>query len=218
MEKDKILIVEDEKDTRFILSKLLSKNGYDAIVAKNGAEALELLNDFLPKVILADWTMPIMDGVELCNRVKSDPAKKLIYYIILTARTSLNDRIKGLDLGADDFLLKPIENQELLARIRTGVRIHNLQNELRNIERAKVSVEMACAIGHEMNNPLSSLIISFKNIEEELEKGKSNSLDEDLTIVRKSVERIKFLVNNLVGLNNADVVDYTPNQKMIKLS
>lgn len=218
MDKDTILIVEDEKDTRFILSKLLSKNGYEAVVAKNGAEALEILNEIKPKVILADWTMPIMDGVELCNRVKSDSDKKLIYYIILTARTSLNDRIKGLDLGADDFLLKPIENQELLARIRTGVRIHNLQNELREIERSKVSVEMACAIGHEMNNPLSSLIISLKNIEDELAASQKTSVDEDLTIIRKSLDRIKYLVNNLVGLKNADVVDYTPDQKMIKLS
>ena len=218
MEKDKILIVEDEKDTRFILSKLLSKNGYEAIVAKNGAEALELLKQFSPKVILADWTMPIMDGVELCNRVKSDANNKLIYYIILTARTSLNDRIKGLDLGADDFLLKPIENQELLARIRTGVRIHNLQQELRSIERSKVTVEMACTIGHEMNNPLSSLIISLQNIEEELSDLKRDSITEDLTIIKKSIGRIKDLVNNLVGLKNAEVIDYTPDQKMIKLT
>lgn len=218
MEKDKILIVEDEKDTRFILSKLLSKNGYEAIVAKNGSEALDLLKEHTPKVILADWTMPIMDGVELCNRVKSNADHKLIYYIILTARTSLNDRIKGLDLGADDFLLKPIENQELLARIRTGVRIHNLQQELRSIERSKVSVEMACAIGHEMNNPLSSLIISLQNIEEELSDLNRNSVTEDFSIIKKSIDRIKGLVNNLVGLKTAKVVDYTDDQKMIKLS
>lgn len=121
----------------------MSKNGYDVLIANNGQEALEVIKDDLPKAIVADWTMPIMDGIELCNILKSDEKYKLIYYIILTARTSLKDRVKGLDVGADDFLLKPIENQELLARIRSGVRIHNLQNELKSIEHSKALIEMA---------------------------------------------------------------------------
>ena len=110
--KDRVLIVEDEKDTRFILNKLLTKNDYEVESTSNGKEALELIKKFMPKVILADWTMPVMDGIELCNRLKSNENTKLIYYIILTARSSLNDKIRGLDIGADDFLSKPIENQD----------------------------------------------------------------------------------------------------------
>jgi len=117
-EKDKVLIVEDEKDTRFILEKLLTKNNYEVKTSINGVDALEALKEFSPKVILADWTMPVMDGIELCNRIKQNNNYKTIYYIILTARASLKDRVAGLDIGADDFLVKPIENQELLARIR----------------------------------------------------------------------------------------------------
>ncbi len=217
MEKDKVLIVEDEKDTRFILDKLLSKNDYEVVTANNGEEALEALKKFVPKVILADWTMPVMDGLELCNILKADDSFKLIYYIILTARTSLKDRITGLDVGADDFLVKPIENQELLARIRSGVRIHNLQHELKNIEHNKAIVEMACTIGHKINNPLSSLIMSLKVIEDEIKITNKNSFTDDFSVINKSIERIKVLVNDLTHLQNPTMVDYTPDNKMIKL-
>ena len=123
IDKDKILVVEDERDTRFILEKLLTKNNFEVMTANNGQEALVALETYEPKVILADWTMPIMDGLELCNQIKNNEKHKIIYYIILTARTSLRDRVTGLDVGADDFLMKPIENQELVARIKSGIRI-----------------------------------------------------------------------------------------------
>ncbi len=216
-EKDKILIVEDEKDTRFILNKLLTKNDYEVETTSNGKEALELIKTFMPKVILADWTMPIMDGIELCNHIKSNEETKLIYYIILTARSSLNDKIRGLDIGADDFLSKPIENQELLARIRTGIRVHNLQAELRSVEHTKAIVEMACTIGHEINNPLSSLVVSLKNLEDELSSSNQQKFIDDLTLINKSIERIRHLVNNLIHLRNPEVINYADNQKMIKL-
>ena len=215
--KDKILIVEDEKDTRFILNKLLSKNDYEVQTTSNGKEALELINTFMPKVILADWTMPVMDGIELCNKIKSNEQTKLIYYIILTARSSLNDKIRGLDIGADDFLSKPIENQELLARIRTGIRVHNLQAELRSVEHSRAAVEMACTIGHEINNPLSSLVVSLKNLESELKSLKHEQFNDDLVVINKSIERIKQLASNLVKLQNPETINYTDDQKMIKL-
>ncbi|NCS87572.1 MAG: hypothetical protein CO127_05510 [Ignavibacteria bacterium CG_4_9_14_3_um_filter_36_18] len=217
MEKYKVLIVEDEKDTSFILDKLLTKNGYEVVIAHNGQEALELLKNFMPRVILADWTMPVMDGLELCNILKADEKYKLIYFIMLTARASLKDRITGLDVGADDFLVKPIENQELLARIRTGIRIHNLQNELKNIEHDKAIIEMACTIGHKINNPLSSLIMSVQNLQEELDSKKKAEFKEDLIVIKESIERIKVLANDLTHLQNPEMTDYTGANKMLKL-
>jgi len=217
MEKYKVLIVEDEKDTSFILDKLLTKNGYEVVIAHNGQEALELLKNFMPRVILADWTMPVMDGLELCNILKADEKYKLIYFIMLTARASLKDRITGLDVGADDFLVKPIENQELLARIRTGIRIHNLQNELKNIEHDKAIIEMACTIGHKINNPLSSLIMSVQNLQEELDSKKKAEFKEDLIVIKESIERIKVLANDLTHLQNPEMTDYSGSNKMLKL-
>ncbi len=217
MEKDKILVVEDEKDTLFILDKLLTKNDYQVFTATNGKEALDLIDNMLPEVIIADWTMPVMDGLELCNIVKKNEKLKQIYFIILTARASLKDRVTGLDIGADDFLVKPVQNQELLARIRSGIRIHNLQNELRSIEHDKAIVEMACTIGHKINNPLSSLLVSIKNIEDDLKSDKQDKFNEDLHVINQSIERIRVLVNDLTHLETPEMINYTPDNKMVKL-
>jgi sigma-B regulation protein RsbU (phosphoserine phosphatase) len=217
MEKYKVLIVEDEKDTQFILDKLLVKNGYETKTTANGVEALNVLKDFNPVVILADWTMPVMDGLELCNILKKDESFKLIYFIILTARALLKDRVTGLDIGADDFLVKPVENQELLARIRTGIRISILQNELKKFEHNKAIVEMACTIGHKINNPLSSLIMAVKNLQEDLKSVEKYNKNEDIQIIEESVDRIKKLAEDLIHIENPTIIDYTSEHKMIKL-
>lgn len=212
-----VLLVEDEKDTRYILEKLLSKNDFVVETAINGQEALEKLKSFSPKVILADWTMPVMDGLTLCSLLKKDPKYKSIYFIILTARTSLNDRVTGLDLGADDFLVKPIENQELIARIRSGVRIFDLQNELKLVEHSKALIEMACTIGHNLNNPLSSLSMAIENLKTEISDKNKIKFEEDLNIIHLSIEKIKSLATQLINIQNPELVNYSDNQKMIKL-
>jgi len=214
---DNILLVEDEKDTRFILEKLLVKNNFIVQTAANGQEALEKLKSFSPKVILADWTMPVMDGLRLCSTLKSDPNYKSIYFIILTARTSLNDRVAGLDIGADDFLVKPIENQELIARIRSGIRIFDLQNELKLVVHSKAIIDMACTIGHNLNNPLSSLTMAIENLKSEIPNNTKEKYQEDFKIIELSIEKIKSLATQLVNIQNPEIVKYSDNQNMIKL-
>jgi sigma-B regulation protein RsbU (phosphoserine phosphatase) len=216
-ENDKILVVEDERDTRFILEKLLTKNNFEVMTANNGQEALKMLETYTPKVILADWTMPIMDGLELCNQIKSNEKNKIIYFIILTARTSLRDRVTGLDLGADDFLMKPIENQELVARIKSGIRIFNLQRELKTIEHSKAVIELACTIGHKINNPLSSLKIAMNNLIEIASQNPSQNTEEDTQIMQQSIERIQTFVQQLTRLENPEIINYADDSKMIKL-
>jgi sigma-B regulation protein RsbU (phosphoserine phosphatase) len=214
--EDKILIVEDEEDSRFIYERLLAKSGYNIKTAENGDEALKIIDEFKPKVILADWTMPKLNGIELCNILKNNEEYKLIYFILLTARTSLKDRVEGLDTGADDYLVKPIDNQELVARIRSGLRIHNLQNELRNIEHNKAIVEMACTLGHQINNPLSSLMMSIDSLKDEVDQ-KKEGVEEDLFVIDESLKRIREFVKALQNLKSAEIMDYAMNNKMLKI-
>ena len=215
-EDDKILIVEDEEDSRYIYERLLSKSGYNTKTAENGDDALKIIDEFKPKVILADWTMPKLNGVELCNILKNNEEYKLIYFILLTARTSLKDRVEGLDTGADDYLVKPIDNQELVARIRSGLRIHNLQNELRKIEHNKAIVEMACTLGHKINNPLSSLMMSIDSLKDEVDH-KKDEVEEDLFVIDESLKRIREFVNALQNLQSAEIMDYALDNKMLKI-
>lgn len=214
--EDRILIVEDEKDSRFIYERLLKKNGYSVKSAINGDDALLIIDEYKPKVILADWTMPKLNGVELCNIIKNKEEYKLIYFILLTARTSLKDRVEGLDTGADDYLVKPIDNQELVARIRSGIRIHNLQNELKNIEHNKAVVELACTIGHQINNPLSSLKMSLESLKESIDINPEN-IKEDLFVVDESLKRIQEFVKALQKLQSSEIMDYALDKKMLKI-
>ncbi len=215
--KDKILIVEDEQDTKYILETLLKRSGYEIRTANNGVEALETLKEFKPHVILADWTMPLMDGVELCDRLRKKEEYKSIYYIILTARGTLRDKIEGLDTGADDFLVKPTDNQELLARIRTGIRITKLQEELKEAEHNKALVEMAFTAGHQINNPLASLSLSVENIKQELDEKELAKIQDDIEIIEEAIKRIKNAADALKNLQNPKLTDYASGKQMLDL-
>ena len=215
--KDKILVVEDEQDTKYILETLLKRSGYEIRTANNGLEALEVLQNFKPHVILADWTMPLMDGVELCDRLRKEEEYKSIYYIILTARGTLRDKIEGLDTGADDFLVKPTDNQELLARIRTGIRITKLQEELKKAEHNKALVEMAFTAGHQINNPLASLSLSVENIKQELDEKEFSKIQDDIEIIEEAIKRIKNAADSLKNLQNPKLTDYASGKQMLDL-
>lgn len=217
MEREPILIVEDDVDTRFILERSLLKNNFDVQTAVNGLEALPLLDSFQPKLIIADWTMPQMDGLQLCHQIKQNEKYKSIYFILLTARSSLKDRVTGLDYGADDFLVKPVDNQELFARIRSGIRIYNLQAELRGIEHQKAVIELACTIGHQLNNPLSSLLITLQNVQMELHEMQVDRFQDDFTLMNEAIERITRSVEALKNIQNPEMVDYASDIRMLKL-
>ena len=129
----KVLIAEDDSVSRQILKKMLSKCGYDVLACRDGAEAWERLQAAdRPNLAILDWMMPELDGVELVRRVRSLEQSDYIYTILLTARNEQEDIIKGLETGADDYLTKPFNREELVARLRAGERIINLEQILAN--------------------------------------------------------------------------------------
>jgi len=214
---DRVLIVEDDKYTSLIVEKLLKRNNFEAYTAVNGQEALDIIEKVMPKVIIADWNMPVLNGLELCKTVKKNDKFKLIYFILFTAKISLADRVEGLDSGADDFLVKPTENEELLARVRTGIRVVKLQSEIKKIEHDKALVEMACTIGHKLSNPLNSFTFSLKSLQDKLSKKDLTRLSDELSIIKLSVEKMKVLVTELNKLEHPEMVDYSSEIKMLKL-
>lgn len=104
--------------------------GYEVTLAKDGAEGLQLAEELHPDLIVCDWMMPLVDGVEVCRRIKAHPILATTFFILLTVRGQVDDRIQGLDSGADEFLSKPIESDELLARVRAGLRLRQLTQQL----------------------------------------------------------------------------------------
>ncbi|OAI41635.1 response regulator receiver protein [Planctomycetaceae bacterium SCGC AG-212-D15] len=127
----KILIAEDDQISRRLLEATLTTWGYEVQVTCDGRTACQALEaKEPPQMALLDWMMPEMDGLEICHQVRSTPAGRAIYIILLTARTSKEDVIAGLDGGADDYITKPFNREELGARLRAGRRIVELQLSL----------------------------------------------------------------------------------------
>ncbi len=116
-----VLVVDDEQDILDLIRYNLAKEGYEVLTAKNGKEALERVSGSVDLIIL-DLMMPVMDGLEACRRLKQDPKTAAIPIMFLTARSSEKDEIEALDIGADDYLHKPISPRKLVARVRAAFR------------------------------------------------------------------------------------------------
>ncbi|HWO40272.1 MAG TPA: diguanylate cyclase [Candidatus Eisenbacteria bacterium] len=174
-----VLIIEDHVDQRELLAVVLRREGYQVITAENGVDALEKLAHAHAQIVLSDIMMPKLDGFELIRRIRSDAALKHIYLILITARIQEGDRVRGLDLGADDYITKPFSFSELLARVRVGSRVVQYQQHLehqtqvdsltglfnrRGFEK-RISEEFERA--QRYHHPISVLILdidNFKNI------------------------------------------------------
>jgi sigma-B regulation protein RsbU (phosphoserine phosphatase) len=127
----KILIAEDDLTSRQILEIMLAKWGYEVVVACDGNEAWQAFQTHdPPPLAILDWMMPGMDGVEVCRKVRESGTPPIVYIIVLTAKDRKEDIVSALGAGANDYVLKPFERQELLARIQVGERMVKLQSAL----------------------------------------------------------------------------------------
>jgi two-component system cell cycle response regulator len=129
--KNRIMVAEDDPVSRRILGSFLGKWGYDVIQAVDGSEALAILQaDDAPPLAVLDWMMPGLEGPEICREVRKNSERAYSYLLLLTARSQKEDVLKGLEAGADDYLTKPFDAQELRARLHVGQRILDLQRNL----------------------------------------------------------------------------------------
>lgn len=117
-----VLVVEDEGAQREVLRYNLEAEGFHVVLAENGDEALLLVAEEQPDLIVLDWMLPNVSGIEVCRRIKADPATRAIPIIMLSARSEETDRVRGLETGADDYVVKPYSVVELMARLRTQLR------------------------------------------------------------------------------------------------
>ena len=121
-DQPRVLVVEDEPAQLEILAYNLESDGFMVSRARDGEEALLLIREDVPDVIVVDWMMPHLSGIEVCRRLKSNPETRSIPVIILSARSEDEDKVRGLEIGADDYVVKPYSVVELMARVRTQLR------------------------------------------------------------------------------------------------
>jgi two-component system NtrC family sensor kinase len=210
----KILVVDDDLVTGNLLNKVLTKQGYEITQVTDGAEALKVLRSDTHRIVLTDWMMPEMDGPTLCKNIRNLKRSHYIYIILLTAKSSKDDAVAGLESGADDYIIKPFDKLELLARIRAGQRVVDLEDENRETHLRLTRTEKLAAVGHlaggvahEINNPIgfissnlstlkgyvhdiASILTCYRVMAHKLNKSISqNRLDSDLPgMIKKSNE------------------------------
>ena len=218
---DLILVVDDEIHNFDVIEALLFKDKYDLKYAADGLQALELLTEIQPELILLDVMMPSLDGIEVCRRIKSNPHTCHIPIVMATALNSKEDMANSLEAGADDFISKPISGLELRARVKSMLRIKQQYDNLKEI--LQMRDDMSTMIVHDLRNPIGNIAFACelllrgdldakqrKKVEQISDSGQRlSALTDDLLIMAKmesgtlklnktSVD-INDLVNQIVG-------------------
>lgn len=179
----KVLIVDDDRATLRLIAKITTTAGYQVATAKDGREAFERILDWCPDLLVTDWDMPQLSGLQLCRKVREEKLPFYVYVMLLTAKSRSEELVEGLEAGADDFITKPIEPPVFLARLKSGMRTVTMERRLRDIakldpltgimnrrtfhERAAAEWDRASRYAH----PLSCVIIDldfFKRINDTL--------------------------------------------------
>ena len=150
-EEVRILLVEDDPFFLRVLEKRVANEGYQVMTAADGREGMKAIVTFEPDIVISDWMMPEVDGLELCQSVKTGLNDAAPYFILLTAKGEVSDKLLGLQTGADDYLTKPCDHGELMARIRAGARVVSLTQALRHaiaeLKVANTALELTQAAG-----------------------------------------------------------------------
>ena len=211
----KILIAEDNSTSRRILESILIKWNYEVISARDGIEAWEKLQGSdPPRLMILDWMMPGKNGVELCRELRERNDVGPMYIILLTARDDKNDIVEGLSAGADDYIAKPFNKDELQARIDVGRRMVELQDALIEREKLQVIFEMTGTICHELSQPMQAISgnseLILMNIQE------NDPLYRNIKTIKEQVDRMGNITQKLKQVTRYKTKDYI-NGKIIDI-
>jgi signal transduction histidine kinase len=238
MDRPTILIVDDEEVNVKLIKSILAPENYNLISALSGSEALSMLTPNHPDLILLDVMMPEMDGFETCRRIKLNKNTKIIPVLMVTALNEIEDRLKALDCGADDFLSKPVDKIELRIRVKSLLRIKEYHDELieryEEIEKKNVQLQeleefkdgLLHMIVHDLKNPLFAisgnielLLLDKENFSETQSVAAANCLSscQDLKEMVQQLLEINKLENKKLQLNKettalVPLIDETLNQ------
>ena len=199
-----------------MLQAILGKWGYEVVATADGEEAWAAFQKTdAPQLAVLDWMMPGMDGPTLCRRLREQKRKGLLYFILLTSKDDRDDIVGGLEAGADDYIAKPYNKEELRARVNVGKRIITLQNELREREKLQGVLEMAGAVCHELNQPLQSVSGFSELLLMDMETGSPSY--EKLRKIKAGIERIGDLTLKIMHITQYKSKQYLKDSQIIDI-
>ncbi len=211
----KILIAEDNQTSRRILEAILVKWNYEVISACDGNEAWEKLQGKeAPRLMVLDWMMPGKNGIELCRMLRRRDNVDPVYIILLTSRDDKNDIVEGLRAGADDYIAKPFDKDELRARIDVGRRMVELQDALVEREKLQVIFEMTGAICHELSQPMQAISGNSELILMSIKE--NDPFYRNIKTIKDQVDRMGNITRKLKQVTRYKTKDYI-NSKIIDI-
>lgn len=215
----KILIVDDQPDNVFILQDRLEHEGFDVLTAYDGPSGLKKAKDEKPQLILLDVMMPGMSGFEVCQKLTDDDETKHIPIILLTALTGPEDIKEGLQAGAYDYIKKPFNRIELIARINSALRFSEAQHFMLELEQVNTYAATVITANHEIKQPLTLINLSTAAIRRELGKEElsKDAVLKRIDFIENASHEIISVLEKLSSIKKPVITDYVNNLKMIEL-
>lgn len=215
----KILVIDDQPDNVFILRDRLEHYGFEVLTAYDGQSGIDRAVDEQPDLILLDVMMPGMSGFEACKNLTENPKTKYIPIILVTALTDVEDLKEGLASGAFDYIKKPFNKIELIARINSALRFSESQKNAMEIEKVKIYSATIITANHEIKQPLTLINLSTTALRRELTKEEISreGIEKRVVFIENATKEIIAVLNKLTSIKKPVVTEYVNNLQMIDL-
>jgi len=210
--KKKILVADDQEGNQILMKYILEKKGYEVLVASDGEEAIEVTTEMDPDLVLMDVVMPGMDGYEACKILKDNPKTKNIPIVMITSLNDVTDKVKGLEVGADDFMSKPPNEVELTARVKSLIRMKDQQKEIEQLRN-----DFTAMLVHDLRAPLTS-VLGFTDLISTSDDLTNDEKTEYLNIITSSGRKMLALINDILDVSKLESGDIALNYSKVNLS
>lgn len=208
-----ILICDDDEDTCLLIEQILTDSQLHITKVHSGAAAMEVCRAGLPDVIVLDIMMPEISGTDFLKWFRSTYSEAFVPVLILTALSQNEDKVHGLELGADDYLTKPFHHRELRARVQGLLRIKELTERLRNAERQLVAGQLAGAAAHTIGQSITTILLHCRM----LEKENSDNGNCAVASIKKECAAIEQILQRISLVDASKTTDYVGGEKILSL-
>ena len=212
---EKILVIDDSKVSQMLVRDILV-GSYELTFRDDARSGIVAVKTVVPDLILLDVRLPDMDGFDVCRELKADETTRDIPVIFITTMDAESERVRGFDAGAEDYVVKPFSLHELLARVKVHLASRKARRQEVELERLNLFREMAVALSHEINNPLTTVYAYLHLLQKEVGHS-SGEVQQALTGIQQEVGRIRLITERMAKATEAVTTNYQRDIRMIDL-